>query len=74
MEINDGEKGIFATNDGHFLKDDVVLTTLSRQDHTRSSKKEKKRNVTFPDDDRLVSKSVEPFDPWANGILLLKSL
>jgi hypothetical protein len=65
MEINETELEIFATNDESLEQD--RLTTLSRQGQARQTKKTRKGRVSFPEDDRLVSESVEPVDPWANG-------
>jgi hypothetical protein len=66
MDINEAEEETFAMNDESLKQD--RLTTLSHQGHSRQTKKTKKRSVSFPEDERLVSKSVEPVDPWANGI------
>lgn len=43
------------------------LTPLSRQDQTNGKQKARKRKVSFPEGECLVSKTVEPVDPWANG-------
>ncbi|XP_028398669.1 protein phosphatase 1 regulatory subunit 37-like [Dendronephthya gigantea] len=72
MDIDESDPGIFAGNgEGQAEQEDLsrdILPTLSRQGQVTQIKKEKKRRVSFPDDDRLVSKSVEPFDPWANAL------
>ena len=63
MDINEGEEKILAENE--CLGEDKFA--LSRQGQNRRTQKTKKRSVSFPEDDRLVSESVEPVDPWANG-------
>ncbi|CAB4042595.1 Hypothetical predicted protein, partial [Paramuricea clavata] len=65
MEMNETEQEIFATNDESLEQD--RLTTLSRQGQARQTKKRRKQRVSFPEDDRLVSESVEPVDPWSNA-------
>jgi hypothetical protein len=67
MDINEAEEKIFARNDESLQEEDEL--PLSRQGQNRQTKKAKKRSVSFPEDDRLVSESVEPVDPWANGEL-----
>ena len=65
MDIDEEE--IFHPNNLGPVETDT-LNALSHQGQRRLTKKSKKRRVSFPEDDKLVSKRVEPVDPWANGI------
>lgn len=52
-------------NDNNAYFDDRVAP-LTREGHARQTVKARKRKVSFPNDEDLVSESVEPVDPWAN--------
>ena len=58
--------------EGHDGASEDNLKALSRQ--TRKTLKGRKRKVSFPDDECLVSKTVEPVDPWANGEWSLENI
>lgn len=72
MDIKEGGKDLKANDIGNVVEANDSssadnLNALSRQGQLRQTKKTRKRKVSFPGDGYLVSKTVEPVDPWANG-------
>ena len=68
MDIDEDKQEVIATN--NVEKENTLH--VSCEDHAKQTKKGTNRRVSFPEDDRLVYKSVEPVDPWANGMLNLE--
>ena len=72
MDIEEEGKDLKANEignvvEGHDGASEDNLSALSRQGQTRQTQKRRKRRVSFPDDECIVSKTVEPVNPWANG-------
>ena len=62
MDINEENcSGNREENEDAFSTDSTLSTTK------QASIKTKKRKVSFPDEAHIVSKSVEPENPWKNG-------
>ena len=65
MDIDEDKHEVIATN---CVEEKTALSCEQSHDKQLTTKG-RNRRVSFPEDDRLVYKSVEPVDPWANGNL-----
>ena len=60
------ESGQNKTGENDAVRDELASLSLA-EGQSKQARKYRKRKVSFPDDGSIISKSVEPVDPWADG-------
>ena len=79
MDIDEEETDSYPSENEHLRRSVKTDSNFQLQDLSSSSghatekqiQKPRKRKVSFPDDHTIISKAVEPVDPWADCKIII---